>query len=480
MSQPTASALRKSGPATATIQRTESDLKKWLTEVIDGNGSSPAQMIITVVLGCIPYVGQVLDARNIIIGIIDVSEEPESSEKWIDLVLALIALVPGFGDALKNVFKMLRLGKPLGRILDALPNQLRGNVEKWFRTLDWAKYTREISTLADTILVKMSDLLNNWVTRAVMGNARVKQVVKQLEYLRSTAQKKIDEVMQSLHASYNKALADPLPATTGAAPAARITAKTPPPGSQASGSVKQTSGGTYTPTSGQGNGQHRQSTPKKDNNKTGASGEHITDYYYVKRNKTRTKVSNQGVLWEYQQPGHHGIDHVWHHARLPFQYRITDTKATVEARHKILMTPKAAFEALRMGIDVYYGMEDESRAKRALGRKTVSDGKQLSHLWIARKITASKLVTAHDKTLSEAIRIWERMNFKPASMRSRNDSSQRIAVKCPYDRSLVTVIEPNLKLHDNSKGGDLPRCSRPIRVHQVAAEFILPTEMLPE
>lgn len=60
MSQATATVLRTIGPATAAVQRTESDLKKWLTEVIDGNGSSPAQMIITVVLGCIPYVGQAL------------------------------------------------------------------------------------------------------------------------------------------------------------------------------------------------------------------------------------------------------------------------------------------------------------------------------------------------------------------------------------------------------------------------------------
>ena len=51
-------------------------------------------------------------------------------------------------------------------------------------------------------------------------------------------------------------------------------------------------------------------------------------------------------------------------------------------------------------------------------------------------------------------------------------------MKCPYDRSLVTVTGPNLDLHDHSKGGDLPRCSRPVKVHQIAAEFVLPTEML--
>lgn len=477
MSQATAVAARAAGPATATIKRTEGDLKKWLTEVLDGNGASPAQMIITVVLGCIPYVGQAIDARNIIIGVMDVSDEPDNTERWIDLVLALVALVPGFGDALKNVFKMLRLGKPLGRILDALPNQLRGNVEKWFRTLDWARYARDITALADTLLGKLINVLDGWVTRAVMGQARVKQVVKQLEHVKSLAQHKIDEVMQGLQVSYKKALGDPLPSTVAAGPSARVTTKVAPPGSGAPGSVKATSGGNHTPAQGQAGGTHRQSPPQRSNSTLGASGEHITDYYFVKRNKTRAKVSNRGVLFEYQQPGHNGIDHVWHHAGLPFKYRITDTKATGKKGHK-LMTPKAAFDALRMGVDIYLGMDDEKRATNAVGT-TNSHGVQLSHLWVAEKIATAGLVAAHDKALSDAIEAWRRVKFKPAAeVQLKAGQPQRVAVRCPYDRSLVTVVGSNLDLHDKSKGGDLPRCSRPVKVHQVAAEFVMPTEML--
>lgn len=472
-----ATVARAAGPATQAIRRTESDLKKWLTEVIDGTGASPAQMIITVVLGCIPYVGQALDARNIIISLMDVADEPDSTEKWIDLVLSLVALVPVFGDALKNVFKMLRLGKPLGRILDALPNQLRGNVEKWFRTLDWARYTREITGLADTILAKLVNLLDGWVTRAVMGNARVKQIVKQLEHVQGLAQRKIDEVMQGLQATYKKALADPLPSTTARSPAGKAP-KAPPPGSSAGGNVKTTSAGNSTPAQGQSGGTHRQSPPQRTNAQKGASGEHITDYYFVKRNRTRAKVSNRGVLYEYQQPGHNGIDHVWHDARLPFKYRITDTKATGKSYHKKLMTPKAAFEALRMGIDVYLGAEDEGKTKNAVGT-TNNHGVQLSHLWVARKIASANLVAQHAPHLLRAIKAWEGVKFKPATeVKVVEGVPQRVAVKCPYDRSLVTVTGPNLDLHDKSKGGDLPKCSRPVSAHQIAAEFVMPTEML--
>ena len=131
-----------------------------------------------------------------------------------------------------------------------------------------------------------------------------------------------------------------------------------------------------------------------------------------------------------------------------------------------------------MGVDIYLGMDDEKRATRAVGT-TNSHGVQLSHLWVAEKIGSAGLVGAHDRPLSEAIRAWRRVRFKPATeMQVKDGQPQRVAVKCPYDRSLVTVVGPNLDLHDKSKGGDLPRCSRPVKVHQIAAEFVMPTEML--
>jgi hypothetical protein len=467
----TATVAHTAGPATQAIRRTEGDLTDWLRDVIDGNGSSPAQMVLTAVLGCVPYVGQALDARNIILALIALADEPDSSERWLDLVLSLIALVPGFGDALKNVFKLLRMGKPLGRILDALPNTLRGNVEKWFRTLDWAHYTRELSGVAESLLAKLIGVLDGWVTRAVMGNARVKQVVAQLQRLQTLTQARIDEAMQGLKAAHAKALGDPLPATTAHAPAvAKTPAKTPPPGSGASGNVKMTSGGTHTPAQGNANASHRQSPPKKTNHRTGASAEHITDYYFVRRNKNRSKVSNLGTLWEYQQPGHTGIDHVWHHARLPFGYRITDTKGTSSPRHR-LMTPKAFYDAARQGIDIFIAMEDETSIRNATPKPTVGDGKEMSHTWVVRKIPESRLNSEHRLALEEATEKWRFEFSKDAT------GKWRLSGKAPYDRSFVTVIASNIAQHDNSNGGDVPRCSRPVKAHQVAAEFILPTEI---
>lgn len=467
----TTAVVQGAGATAQVVRQTESDLMRWTREVLDGNGASPAQMLLTTVLGCIPYVGQALDARNIILALMALSEEPEESERWMDLALGMVALVPGFGDALKNVFKLLRMGKPLGRILDALPNSLRGNVEHWFRTLNWAQYTRDLTSLTDTLLAKLIGVLDGWVTRAVMGNGRVKQLVAQLQHLQGLAQRKIDEAMQSLKAAHKKALADPLPNTTAHAPAvAKAPVHTPPPGSKAPGKVKTNSGGTHTPAQGNASGSHRQSPPKKSNKQVGASAEHITDYYFVKRNKSRNKVSNRGALWEYDQPGHDGIDHVWHQARLPFAYRITDTKGTGSARHR-LMTPKAFYDAARQGIDIFMAMQDEGAIRNATPKATVGDGKEMSHKWVVRKVPRAGLTPEHETVLTKKVKAWRRDFDQDAT------GKWKLSGKAPYDRSFVTVVASNFNLHDKSVGSDLPQCSRPVKVHQIAAEFILPTEI---
>ncbi|MEC4025695.1 hypothetical protein VSO52_23410, partial [Pseudomonas fulva] len=131
----------------------------WVREVVEGRGQSVSQMVVTVVLGCIPGVGQALDAYNILRALHSLTRDSDNADNWIELVLCLIALVPLFGDALKNVFRMLRSGMPIGRILDSLPRDVRGNIEKWFRELDWASYTRQLVAKTNQILDGMIDVL---------------------------------------------------------------------------------------------------------------------------------------------------------------------------------------------------------------------------------------------------------------------------------------------------------------------------------
>ncbi|MCU1726903.1 hypothetical protein NTD86_07870 [Pseudomonas sp. 7P_10.2_Bac1] len=453
----------------------------WVEEVVEGKGASLAQMMVSTVLGLIPFVGQAVDAYNILRCLYHLSRTPDSREHWLDLVLSLIALVPGFGDALKNVCNMLRHDKPMGRILDSLPRHVRGDIETWFRTLDWARYTAEMIQNLDTILQGLITMLSRSLSSWALGRKGVQQLINQLSELQKIAGRKITEAMDTLKRAHQKALTDPLPSTTARTPAAPGAVKAPAPNSQASGNVAIPTAGTRLPAQGRVTAQQRQSERSSQRpHQISVSGEHITDYYFVKRQRRRSKVNHSGQLYEMSQPGHHGIDHVWHSGTLPLGYRISDTKGTGGAFHK-LETAKAVFAGLEYGIDAYLGMDDEKRVERAVNKPTVGDGRQLSHKWVAAKIEGAGITESHYLRLTRGIKAWERVDFKlGAETQFAGGKATRQLVKCPYDRSLITVVGPNHNLHERAKGPVTPKCCKAAVSHQIGTEFVLPTQMLRE
>jgi hypothetical protein len=404
------------------------------------------------------------------------------ADHWIEMVLCLIALVPGFGDALKTVFHGLRSGKAMGRILDSLPQSVRGNIEKWFRELNWGGYTRQLIQSINNILGGLIDVLEYRIVQWVIGHEGIRRLVAQLRSLRDMAARRIEEAMESLHQAHARAIRDPLPNTTADVPGATNSAmrKTPTPESSAPGNVARTTKGTDTPKSGNASAKQRQSEHSNLNrSKIGVSGEHIADYFFVKRQHSRAKISQQGNLYEMLQPNHQGIDHVWHAARLPRGYRISDTKGTGGAFHR-LENAGAALEALRYGIDAYLDEEDEGRARNVLG-KTKNDGRQLSHRWVAKKISGAGLLPAHAAVLGPAIEAWELSQFTLGMQTTFEDGApRRTLVKCPYDRSLITVVGPNHNLHERAAGVTTPRCLKPRTSHQISTEFVLPNHFLTE
>jgi hypothetical protein len=471
-------AVAKSPAKTIRVtKKGEQSAADWIKGVLDGSGSSPAQIIVAVVIGCIPFVGQGVDVGNVIVSIVKIAENPNNKDNWFDLVFNLIAFVPVAGDGLKIVFKQLRSGKAMGAILDAIPSKtMRGNVEKWFRNLNWNAYTKELQTTSNKIIDSLIDVFDSWMTRAVLGQARLKTLVVQLRQMKKVANKQIEMVMKDLQLVYKKALATPYPNTTAKAPIHTSGSKKPnstsAPRTQQNGQVlKNTSGNSAT--TGSKNTSTKREAKKRSNQELGSGGEHITDYYFVKRKKNRSKINNNGVLYEYHDTGHNGIDHVWHSNSIGHKYRITDSKSTNLASHKKLMTPKAAMAALRMGLDVYMKSDQESKAKRSVGT-TVADGVQMSHLWIAKKIGSAGITPAHDK-LEDDIEAWRRVKFK-ASTEKR--MGKTVAVQCPYDRSLVTITGNLFDHHSKCKGLDKPKCTRTVTAHAITLEFVLPNEML--
>ncbi|MEG0489458.1 MAG: hypothetical protein RR575_16210, partial [Acinetobacter sp.] len=405
-------AAAKKPPKTIRVtQKAEESAAQWIKGVLDGSGSSPAQIIVAVVIGCIPFVGQGVDVGNVIVSVIKIAEKPEDKDNWFDLVFNLVAFIPVAGDGLKIVFKQLRSGKAMGAILDAIPSKtMRGNVDKWFRNLNWNSYTKELQTICNKIIDGLIDVFDSWMTRAVLGKARIKTLVTQLRQMKRVANQKIEMVMKELQAAHKKALVTPYPNTTAKAPIATRISPTarkpnirPAPKTPQNGHVPKNTGGNSASPGGKNTSTRRAQLKKKkrSNKELGSGGEHITDYYYVKRMKSRSKINNNGVLYEYHDTGHGGIDHVWctqraiknsvtglteyaaYSNKSAHKYRITDSKATNALSHRKLMTPKAAMMALKMGLDVYMSTGQENKVKNSVGKKTVSDGFEMSHLWIS-------------------------------------------------------------------------------------------------
>lgn len=282
------------------------------------------------------------------------------------------------------------------------------------------------------------------------------------------------------NAAHKKALATPYPNTTAKAPKAppATTVKKPndkpAPKTPQNGQVPKNTGGNNANAGAQNNATKRkQQRKRRSNNELGSGGEHITDYYYVKRMKSRSKINHNGALYEYYDSGHNGIDHVWHSTRLGHKYRVTDSKATNALSHKKLMTPKAAMMALKMGLDVYLASDEDDKVKRSVGN-TKNDGVQMSHLWIAKKIRSSNIVPAHSLIIRE-IAAWERVQFKVST---ENQLGKKVIVRCPYDRSLVTITGDKFDHHAKCKGRDKPRCTRTVTAHGIKLEFVLPNDML--
>ncbi len=84
--------------------------------------------------------------------------------------------------------------------------------------------------------------------------------------------------------------------------------------------------------------------------------------------------------------------------------------------------------------------------------------------------------------LVPAIKKWEDSEFMPGAESVVNDEGglSKTLVKCPYDRSIITVVGPNHNLHDRARGPATGRCGKSAASHQIATEFILPNSLLPK
>ncbi|MFU2078891.1 hypothetical protein [Avibacterium endocarditidis] len=87
----------------------------WVWGTLLGNwnpNQTISQIVADVALGFVPIVGQILDLRDLtacIYALIDEKDKDKQKEYWLLLILTLIAIIPGAGDVIKGIGKIIIL-----------------------------------------------------------------------------------------------------------------------------------------------------------------------------------------------------------------------------------------------------------------------------------------------------------------------------------------------------------------------------------
>ena len=122
--------------------------KGWLASLRDealsfvkGDNNAPWAILAETVIGCVPILGRVVDARDIIRGLVEVAGAPASPLAWFNLITALIGLVPGGGDAVKRSLRAVKSGAVhIDELLDMIRRLYKGDPEKLLKeVLDLSK-----------------------------------------------------------------------------------------------------------------------------------------------------------------------------------------------------------------------------------------------------------------------------------------------------------------------------------------------------
>jgi hypothetical protein len=347
----TAMVVHGSGPAARAVRQADDGIGTWLVDLVSGSGSSPSHIIITGILGVVPGVGQAMDARDLIIGIIHISKSPAGIGGWVELVITLIGCVPAIGDALKVGFKLAKQGHNFGRVLEAVSPKVRGNVERYMRTINWGHLASESKGLLHKALNAFIDGLDSWLVRALAGGGQVKMVIAELKSLQKQAPKMVDEAFIELRKIHSKMMGHELSLSTAAVGGTtsrairsetKVAAKTVAK-KEAKTAAKTTAKAEKklipkksrdTKANRAGPNSTKKNTKKaakkkNSRNKHGVLAEHLTDYYV--RNKYHyPKVNHLGRLTEHKDSTGTGLDHLWFNAaHLEQQFIVGDTKSSI-------------------------------------------------------------------------------------------------------------------------------------------------------
>jgi len=330
-------AVATRGAAQATQAAARTTRKGWLESLKDeavsfvkGDNNAPWAILAETVIGCVPVLGQIVDARDIIKGLAEVASAPASPLAWFNLITALIGLIPGGGDAVKRSTRAIKSGAVhVDELLDMIRRLYKGDPEKLLReVLDVGKLRKHLD-----------DILGNQnLTKHLSPEVR-----RSIDNIRTNLNKQFDAFKKEIDgwlAKGRKTSAD-------AGPAAKHAPGTPPakPDTHAMGGT-------------QGKGQHSNSaspnTPNAATQRTarfksltqkvlGVMGEHMADYHCQDTKGWGTKVRHDQALVndaKLNDSGHmvqlwpvlprgRGIDAVWRSGGAK-PYAIIEAKASYD------------------------------------------------------------------------------------------------------------------------------------------------------
>lgn len=382
-------------------------LKSEALSFFKGDNNAPWAILAETVIGCIPVVGQLVDARDIIKGLVEVSGAPASPLAWFNLITATIGLIPGGGDAAKRSLRAVKAGTAsVDDLLAMIRRFYKGDPEKLLReVLDLSKVRKQLDDI----------LANPNLTRHLDKNLR-----KQVNDIRAGLGKQFDAFKKEVDDWLTKGRK-----TSADAPTAKRVPGSPEakPGTQAKegkGAKVDQQDGTQ-PNTPNKSRQRAERFKQLSQKVLGILGEHMADYHCQDVNGWGTPAkhdegaTNPAKLNDRHQlvqlwpplPRGRGIDAVWKSDGSK-PYAIIEAKASYN--------PAKTLRSLlgEAGDKTERGSGNKGALKRRKGsggqggsgaeatRQTNGKVTQMSHGWIYRRL--QKIALGDSKAKADLLR----------------------------------------------------------------------------
>ena len=373
-----------------------SSLKSDALSFVKGDNNAPWAILAESIIGCVPVLGQLVDARDILKGLISVSSAPVSPAAWFELITALIGLVPGAGDAVKRSLRAVKSRSvPVDTLLDMIRRLNIGDPEKLLKdTLDVSRLRKSLD--------------------GILGNQQL------LSGLSPAARKNVDAIRGNLNKQFDEFKRE----IDGWLTKGRKTSADTPPASKATPGTPASKPNTQAKQGTKGSGQHSNATqtnaPNAATQRTarfktltnkvlGVLGEHMADYHcqdvkgwgkktaHDKGGVNSAKLNDAGQLvqlWPVRARGR-GLDAVWKTTGASKPYAIIEAKASYDPTKSLRSLLGEAWDKTERES----GGGPSSRRGGGAGRRGGGSGAkadevrqlngkttQMGHAWIQRRL----------------------------------------------------------------------------------------------